>query len=447
MTAEDESSNPRAKRTKPKAEGKTPGALPSSSKTVEEALAAAVAQFPSQSSLAAAVAKLASQSSPLAAAVAQLASQSSSLAAAVAQLPSQSSLGAALKIAALSSAPWKDLKGLDLSSQTRLQAEALKAMNMRSTLQLQTEALAGLGRTLPWHLGEAKESPPSKLETELRQLREELSQRGQALQAAQADNEGQEQEIAELTKTLEKLRERERYAFLLHQIHPAAHLLLEDSEEFLNRFLSSGECAGFVMSVDIRRSTDLMLKARQPERFAQFVSELCMQLAAIVLDSFGVFDKFTGDGILAFFPDFYSGPDAGYYAVTAAERCHSAFSAHYRASRSAFLSVLQEAGLGIGIDYGTFSLVQVSGAITVVGPPVVYACRMSGAPAGSTLLNQPAFEVISDKYGVYFSFDEVDLPLKHEGPTLAYRVHATGKTYEPAVPDWMNGGRLPAAAV
>ena len=58
-----------------------------------------------------------------------------------------------------------------------------------------------------------------------------------------------------------------------------------------------------------------------------------------------------------------------------------------------------------------------------------------------------AFEVISDKYGVYFSFDEVDLPLKHEGPTLAYRVHATGKTYEPAVPDWMNGGRLPAAAV
>lgn len=157
------------------------------------------------------------------------------------------------------------------------------------------------------------------------------------------------------------------------------------SDEFRRLFESGSPRNAFVMSVDIRRSTELMLKAREAEQFAAFITGLCTRLTQIVLDSYGVFDKFSGDGILAFFPDFYSGEDAGYYAMTAAARCHKAFEEHYARSRTFFTSVLKDTGLGIGIDYGQVHLVQVAGGLTVVGAPVVYACRMGEHPRNALL--------------------------------------------------------------
>ena len=290
--------------------------------------------------------------------------------------------------------------------------------------------------------------PPSPLEVELESLRQEASEKARALAekdrslvATKADAAAKAQRISELEALQTRMHETLRLFFLLHQVHPAARALLESGKasSLAKQLTELRECKAFVLSVDIRRSTELMLKAREPERFALFITELCLELSRIVREDFlGIFDKFTGDGILAFFPTFYSGKDAGYRAVAAAGECHRAFARHYAKSRDVFKSVLLETGLGIGIDYGDVHLARVSG-LTVVGAPVVYACRMANAPANETLVNQPAFEALRQRYNAKLLFEERSTDIKSEGKTLAYsvRLNERAPALACAEPSWL----------
>jgi class 3 adenylate cyclase len=271
---------------------------------------------------------------------------------------------------------------------------------------------------------------------QLADLRKRVDEQTRALREEKSSGKEKERKIATLESTLDELRAKERIGFLLTRVNQSAQRQLLESEEFRGTFLEKKECVAFVMSVDIRRSTELMLKARSPEAFAAFITTLCADLMNIITDNYGVFDKFTGDGVLAFFPDFYSGADAGYYAVAAADRCHASFREHYQRFRRSFSSVLTGIGLGIGVDYGSVHLVQMAGGLTVVGAPVVYACRLSGAPPGVTLVNQPAYEVISDGFGATCFIDETTIEIKHEGGMLAYEVRLNGRQYEPNLPSW-----------
>lgn len=87
----------------------------------------------------------------------------------------------------------------------------------------------------------------------------------------------------------------------------------------------------------------------------------------------------------------------------------------YRRNRSSFTTILRDVNLAIWIDFGPVHLVQVAGGLTVVGEPVVYACRLSADPAGAILLNQPAYEKISEAYGNLCLITETDIEIKHEG--------------------------------
>jgi len=97
--------------------------------------------------------------------------------------------------------------------------------------------------------------------------------------------------------------------------------------------------------------------------------------AASVKNHFGIFDKFTGDGILAFFPEFFTGKRCRYHGVAAAHEATTIFAKCYKDHRPSFKSVLTDVGLTAGIDYGPVHLVRVADGLTVVGEPVVYACR------------------------------------------------------------------------
>ena len=167
------------------------------------------------------------------------------------------------------------------------------------------------------------------LEDEIRGLRDNLKKLAHNLQEEKTNTAEHKHRVEELTATLDKLTKKEQLAFLLGNVSPKAADVLLVSESLRAQFLNSDDaCPLYAMSVDIRRSTDLMLKARTPQEFAAFITNLCKDLSDVVRKFHGVVDKFTGDGILCFFPEFFSGPDAGYYALAAADECHSTFDRH-----------------------------------------------------------------------------------------------------------------------
>ena len=275
-----------------------------------------------------------------------------------------------------------------------------------------------------------------ELEEEKAGLRREADNFAKEAQRAKASDAEKEKAIRQFVAKIEQISEKERLSFLLSRVNEKAQKLLLESAEFQKSFLETHQCNAFVMSVDIRRSTELMSKARSPQQFADFMTILCTELERIIKENYGVFDKFTGDGVLAFFPDFYSGDDAGIFVVSVADQCHKIFEEKYREFRNSFISVLTGVGLGIGIDYGPSHLVQMAGGLTIVGAPVVYACRMSGAPANTTLLNQHGYEKISEKFSAYCFFQETEIEIKNEGKTLAYQVQLNGIEYSPSPPPW-----------
>ena len=275
-----------------------------------------------------------------------------------------------------------------------------------------------------------------ELQDAVQSLRKDIAEKAGELLQAKLSEKMKSKKISELELTIDQLIEKEKLSFLLSRVNEEARRLLLESEDFKKAFFDTNECNAFVMSVDIRRSTELMSKARSPKEFAAFMTILCKDLEMIIKDSYGVFDKFTGDGVLAFFPDFFSGKDGGYYAISSADRCHKIFEERYKEFRSSFISVLKDVGLGIGIDYGPAHLVQMAGGLTVVGAPVVYACRMSGAPAGTTLLNQPGYEKVSERFSAQCFFREPELNIKNEGVTLAYDVRLSMRDFVPSPPSW-----------
>lgn len=194
-----------------------------------------------------------------------------------------------------------------------------------------------------------------------------------------------------------------------------------------------------VVSIDIRSSTQLMLNAKTPKDYVAFISDLSFALSTQVKEDYGIYDKFTGDGLLCFFPSFYSGEDHIYRALMCAESCHNIFKTIYAKHYDKFSVVRADVGLGIGIDVGETYLTFVNNEPTVIGTPVVYACRLSSAPSNMTYLNQQVYEVIKQKYPENFELKTCETEFKGQGKM---RVHECifSKELDPVpLPEWAIG--------
>lgn len=274
------------------------------------------------------------------------------------------------------------------------------------------------------------------LSDEINDLKRKLKKAVVDLEDTEIDRDNLVNKIDEIEKINTELIAKQQTNHILTRISEEGRKKLLESEPFHKLFKNSSKYDTVVVSIDIRRSTELMLKARTPELFSQFITELSFKLSQIIIANYGIFDKFTGDGIMAFFPKFYSGNEAIIRALKASRECHSIFKDHYNKSRECFNVFIKDVGLGIGIDYGNVTLVNTQSELTVVGIPVVYACRFSGANAGETILNQPAKEEIMRLCPTTTTFNEAEINIKNEGVALGYHVSLNDAAFDVPIPDW-----------
>ena len=158
-----------------------------------------------------------------------------------------------------------------------------------------------------------------------------------------------------------------------------------DTEALLDAIAAHAPIQMFVMAADIRGSTMLMKEAIRFERFAATMDRFVSTVRQGIGHYGGWFDRFTGDGFLAYWvvqaghEEVYderfveAAGNIVHTARTLTDLFHRRVLEDFRANSR---NLPGNVGLSIGLDAGPGHLVTIAGELTVVGPPVVGAVRM-----------------------------------------------------------------------
>jgi class 3 adenylate cyclase len=187
---------------------------------------------------------------------------------------------------------------------------------------------------------------------------------------------------------VDRAAERERIAELLTRHAPPDWKRRFRTEELLDTIIDTSPLQMFVMAADIRESTMLMKEAIRFEDFARVMDKFVSAVRRGIGTPGGWFDRFTGDGFLAYWV-VQSEPRGEYqqrFVEAAGNLAHTAHELielfHRRVLvdfRRNSRNLSEGVGLSIGLDAGPGFLVEIAGDVTLVGPPVVGAVRMVSA--------------------------------------------------------------------
>ncbi|MCL2400768.1 MAG: hypothetical protein FWC91_13610, partial [Defluviitaleaceae bacterium] len=110
-----------------------------------------------------------------------------------------------------------------------------------------------------------------KLTNQLEEKTNEIKKLRDELQSKEKNDEL----LLKLQEAKKEQRKIVEIKYLLTRLHPmASSVLLESNNEILSSFSKNESMEMTVMSIDIRKSTDLMLKAITPDAYAEFISGL-----------------------------------------------------------------------------------------------------------------------------------------------------------------------------
>ena len=156
-----------------------------------------------------------------------------------------------------------------------------------------------------------------------------------------------------------------------------------------------------VLFADIRGFTRFS-ESRSPHDVVATLNRALAEITAPLLRHNGILDKYTGDGLLAFFEPFGSQEAAARNAVAAAREMQSAFKALQRDSAD---PALAELGLGVGINAGRVIVGNIGSEefmdYTVIGDAVNVAARLQAmAEAGQILVTDTIYDLTRGQLSV-----------------------------------------------
>ena len=190
-----------------------------------------------------------------------------------------------------------------------------------------------------------------------------------------------------------------------------------------------------VVVADIRRSQDLITYGLTPEFYRKQIIGLLDEVKRIFHDCYGILDRFTGDGFIAYFNQYVceqGGNDYYNMLLMACEKIQ-AFAAPYFDNWSKQIRKIpsEPIGLSLGIDSGNVDFKQIEGQIYAIGDACVWATRMCDAgKRGDIIFNNIPYHKIAP-YGADGFSTEIDSVTKNGESFKAYLVKTSMVTYQP----------------
>ena len=159
---------------------------------------------------------------------------------------------------------------------------------------------------------------------------------------------------------------------------------------------------------DIRRSQDLMTYARDNQSFTENIFKFIEKTRCLIHQNMGLFDKFTGDGFLAYFNETLCALKGKDFKTCFLDfvREEIAFAReHFPAWCLTVRKIPEvEVGLCIGADIGMVNFQDVNSHLIAVGDSIIWANRMcSAGSAGEIVVNNLLYAELQGVEGLDFA--------------------------------------------
>jgi len=158
-----------------------------------------------------------------------------------------------------------------------------------------------------------------------------------------------------------------------------------------------------VMVADIRRSQDLITYGMSPNTYREQIIGFLTEIRKILLEDYGIYDRFTGDGYIAYFNSFVCRMGGRDYYEMVLDACSriQAFAEDYfdNWARQIRKIPIEPIGLSIGIDCGIVDFKDIDDQLFAIGDACVWATRMcSAGKRGQVIFNNIPYHQIAE-YG------------------------------------------------
>jgi len=174
-------------------------------------------------------------------------------------------------------------------------------------------------------------------------------------------------------------------------------------------FESASRSETIVVIGDVRRSQDLMTFAPNPQVFADYMGRFIHESRRIISENYGVFDKFTGDGFIAYFNETVCKEfNVDYtecflkFSRMEMEFANELFNEWRGLVRKSPAELI---GLSIGADTGEIDFLDKDHHLIAIGDAIVWAQRMvSVGKAGEIVINNLLGTQLQGHDGLEFEY-------------------------------------------